>query len=48
MDPVTPVGTLDSARFAVVDVETSGLSPRHRLLQVGVVIVDGDGNVVDR
>jgi DNA polymerase III subunit epsilon len=36
-------------RFAVVDVETSGLSLRRsRLLQVGVVVVEGDGSVVDR
>lgn len=36
-------------RFAVVDVETSGLSPeRHHLLQVGVVVVDGEGAVIDR
>ena len=36
-------------RFAVVDVETSGLSVRrHRLLQVGVVHVDADGVVLDR
>ena len=36
-------------RFAVVDVETSGLRPkRHHVLQIGVVIVDGDGTVVDR
>ncbi len=35
-------------RFAVVDVETSGLSTRrHRLLQVGVVIVE-DQTVVDQ
>ncbi len=35
-------------RFAVVDVETSGLSPaRHRILQVAVVEVRGDGTVVD-
>lgn len=34
-------------RFAVVDVETSGLSTRwHRILQIGVVIV-ADGQVVD-
>jgi DNA polymerase-3 subunit epsilon len=39
----------DSIRFAVVDVETSGLDPqRHRLLQVGVVVVDGGGQVLDR
>jgi len=37
------------SRFAVVDVETSGLSVRRdRVLQVGVVVVDGDGEVVDR
>jgi DNA polymerase-3 subunit epsilon len=36
-------------RFAVVDVETSGLRPgRHRLLQVGVVLVDGSGAVLHR
>jgi DNA polymerase-3 subunit epsilon len=36
-------------RFAVVDVETSGLRPRrHHLLQIGVVTVEADGNVVDR
>jgi DNA polymerase-3 subunit epsilon len=38
-----------SLRFAVVDVETSGLDvQRHRLLQVGVVVVDGQGTVLDR
>jgi DNA polymerase-3 subunit epsilon len=44
------VGTpVSSQRFAVVDVETSGLSVRrHRLLQVGVVVIDGDGRVLDR
>jgi DNA polymerase-3 subunit epsilon len=36
-------------RFAVVDVETSGLSVRrHHLLQVGIVVVDADGTVLDR
>jgi len=36
-------------RFAVVDVETSGLSvSRHRVLQVGVVQIDADGAVLDR
>lgn len=40
---------LRSVRFAVVDVETSGLSVRrHRVLQVGVVVVDGSGHVLDR
>jgi DNA polymerase-3 subunit epsilon len=36
-------------RFAVVDVETNGLSDRrHRLLQIAVVTVDGDGAIQDR
>jgi DNA polymerase III alpha subunit (gram-positive type) len=36
-------------RFAVVDVETTGLSLRwNRLLQVGVVTVDHTGTVTDR
>lgn len=36
-------------RFAVVDVETSGLSSRrHRILQIGVVTIEGDGTVVDQ
>ncbi len=40
---------VSAQRFAVVDVETSGLSVhRHHLLQVGVVVVDGDGTVLDR
>lgn len=40
---------LRSTRFAVVDVETSGLSVRrHKVLQVGVVVVDGSGRVLDR
>lgn len=35
--------------FAVVDLETSGLSSRrHRVLQMGVVVVTADGRVVDR
>ena len=35
-------------RFAVVDVETSGLSTRrNRILQIGVVTVEPDGTVVD-
>jgi DNA polymerase III epsilon subunit-like protein len=45
------VNVLDdpTLRFAVVDVETSGLSvQRHRILQVGVVVVDGTGAVIDR
>jgi DNA polymerase-3 subunit epsilon len=40
---------VSAQRFAVVDVETSGLSVRrHHVLQVGVVVVDGDGLVHDR
>lgn len=36
-------------RFAVVDVETSGLdSTKHQVLQVGIVTVAGDGTVIDR
>lgn len=35
--------------FAVVDLETSGLSSRrHRVLQMGVVVVTADGRIVDR
>ena len=35
--------------FAVVDLETSGLSSRrHRVLQMGVVVVTADGCVLDR
>lgn len=36
-------------RFAVVDLETSGLNVRrHRILQLGLVVVEADGTVVDR
>jgi len=36
-------------RFAVVDLETSGLNTRrHRILQLGLVVVDADGTVVDQ
>jgi DNA polymerase-3 subunit epsilon len=46
---VVPLSDDHSVRFAVVDVETSGLQPqRHRLLQVGVVVTDGAGTVIDR
>jgi DNA polymerase III subunit epsilon len=35
-------------RFAVVDLETSGFSMRrHRILQIGLVMVEADGRVVD-
>jgi DNA polymerase-3 subunit epsilon len=46
--PPTPT-PLDEQRFAVVDVETSGLSwRRHRIIEIAVVTVLGDGRVVDR
>jgi DNA polymerase III subunit epsilon len=36
-------------RFAVVDLETSGLSSRrHRILQIGLVTVEPDGTAVDQ
>ena len=42
-------GPLATARFAVIDVETSGLSSsRHRVLQIAVVQVSGDGTVESR
>jgi DNA polymerase III subunit epsilon len=48
VDPSPAKGAL-WPRFAVVDVETSGLSPRvHRILQVAVVTVGADGTVTDR
>lgn len=40
---------VETQRFAVVDVETSGLDVRrHHVLQVGVVVVDGNGTVLSR
>ena len=45
----SPAGPVRDERFAVVDVETSGLSlRRHHVLQVGLVVIDGDGQVLDR
>src|SRR6476659_4623573 len=47
--PVVTPGPIAATRFAVLDVETSGLRPdRHRVLQIGVVRVLGDGTVIDR
>lgn len=47
--PRSRVPVVALPRFAVVDVETSGLSfSRHRVLQLAVVTVDPDGTVVDR
>lgn len=43
------VGDVPLPHFAVVDVETSGLSERrHRILQIGAVVVEPDGTVVDK
>ncbi len=43
------VGVVALPRFAVVDLETSGLNTRrHRILQLGMVIVDAAGNVSDQ
>jgi len=48
MTSADPPQPLADARFAVVDVETSGLSAaRHRVLQVAIVVVDADGHVLD-
>jgi DNA polymerase III subunit epsilon len=42
-------GPVGRTRFAVIDVETSGLRPdRHRVLQIGVVRTLGDGTEIDR
>jgi len=42
------VGGVQMPRFAVVDLETSGLSTRrHRILQVAMVTVEADGSPVD-
>lgn len=36
------------SRYAVIDIETTGLSPahHHRILEIAVVLVDDDGNLV--
>ena len=48
LHPLSMVGDVGLPRFAVVDLETSGLSPRrHQILQIGVVTVEADGTVVD-
>jgi DNA polymerase-3 subunit epsilon len=40
---------MSDARYAVVDVETSGLRPhRDHVLQIAVVTVDAEGSIVDR
>jgi DNA polymerase-3 subunit epsilon len=41
-----PITVRSQAGFAVLDVETTGLSPReHRVLDLAVVLVDGQGRV---
>ncbi len=41
-----PTTSIDNVRFAVVDTETTGLSTDDdRVLQIGVVVVRGDGSV---
>lgn len=41
-------GSLTGARYVVLDVETTGLSPqRDRVLELALVTVDGSGRVVD-
>jgi DNA polymerase-3 subunit epsilon len=40
---------LNEQRFAVIDVETTGLkSSRHRIVQIAVVTASGDGTILDR
>jgi DNA polymerase-3 subunit epsilon len=42
------VASVPLPTFAVVDLETSGLSVRrHRVLQIGLVVVQADGTVLD-
>jgi DNA polymerase-3 subunit epsilon len=43
------VASVALPHFAVVDLETSGLNTRrHRILQLGMVVVDAEGTVVDQ
>ncbi len=43
-----PGSTGISHEFAIVDVETTGLDPRiHRIIEIGVVVTDAQGNVRD-
>ena len=47
-DPRRSIAGVGLPRFAVVDIETSGLSTkRHRILQVAVVTALADGTIVD-
>jgi DNA polymerase-3 subunit epsilon len=46
---MSAVGLVAERRFAVVDVETNGLSSRRdRLLQIAVITTTGDGEILDR
>lgn len=42
------IGGQELPRFAVIDVETTGLSTthNHRVVEVAIVLVDGTGNTV--
>lgn len=43
------VDSVPLPHFTVVDVETSGLSERrHRILQIGAVVANADGTVIDQ
>lgn len=43
-----PADGLEGVRFAVIDLETSGLSPRHhQVLQVAVLVTDAQGQPLD-
>ena len=45
----SPTSVIQKSGFAVIDVETTGLSPKlERVVQIGVVTTDPEGNVVDR
>ena len=47
--PLSRVVSVALPRFAVVDLETCGLNTRrHRILQLGMVVVDADGTVIDQ
>jgi DNA polymerase-3 subunit epsilon len=52
VDPVLTLSTLptqrDQARYVVVDVETTGLSPvANRVVSIAMVFCDGDGEVLE-
>jgi DNA polymerase III epsilon subunit-like protein len=49
LEAIADLSSLAQVRMAVIDVETSGLSPQdHHLLQIAVVHVDGTGGVTSR